>query len=262
VDATIILLVGVLLVVAGAGAVITGSVRRRNERKRRPPPPADLVSIVQGAVQAGIKAAPLVKDSIQSIVAWANVRRSTPAADLAEDGTITLLFSDIENSTVINARLGDDRWMKELRAHTKLVQQLVVRHDGHIVKSQGDGFMLAFKEPSQAVDFAIALQRALGKKRRGKEQLRVRVGIHTGRVISEDGDFFGENVAFAARVAQQADGGEILVSTAVVRAVESAGHERGPAGGSTFSSVFSSARDVELKGIEGTQRVHEVDWRA
>jgi class 3 adenylate cyclase len=253
VDATVILVVGALLLVVGCGAVIAGTLRRRNER-RRPPPRPDLASIVQGAVQAGIKAAPLVKDSIQSIVAWSNTRRSTPDADLADDGTITLLFSDIENSTVINARLGDDRWMKELRAHTKLVQELVVRHDGHIVKSQGDGFMLAFKQPTQAVACAVALQRALDRKRRGKERLRVRVGVHTGRAISEDGDFFGENVAFAARVAQEAKGGEILVSSAVMRAVEADGQDGSPA--------FTSARDVELKGIEGAQRLHGVDWRA
>jgi class 3 adenylate cyclase len=251
VDATVILIVGALLVVAGA-AVLATSLRRHNERKR-PPPPSDLVAIVQGAVQAGIKAAPLVKDSIQSIVAWTNARRSTPDADLADDGTITLLFSDIENSTAINARLGDQRWMKELRAHTKLVQDVVARHGGHIVKSQGDGFMVAFKEPAQAVRCAVALQRALDKKRRGKERLRVRVGIHTGRAISEDGDFFGENVAFAARVAQQADGGEILVSTAVARALDD--------GDSTGATATSVAREVELKGIEGVQRVHKVDWR-
>jgi class 3 adenylate cyclase len=253
VDATVIVVVGALLVLSGFGAVVAGSVRRRKE-SRRPPPPPDLVAMVQGAVQAGIRAAPVVKDSIQSMVAWANSRRSSPRTDLAPDGTITLLFSDIENSTVLNGRLGDDEWMKELRAHTKLVQTVVDSHDGHIVKSQGDGFMVAFKQPDRAVACAVALQRALHKQRRGKARLRVRVGIHTGRAISEDGDFFGENVTFAARVAQQAHGGEILASDAVKQAIDArAEHEAGV--------CFSTARDVELKGIEGTQRVYAIDWR-
>ena len=238
---------------SGFGAVVAGSVRRRKE-SRRPPPPPDLVAMVQGAVQAGIKAAPVVKDSIQSMVAWANSRRSSPRADLAPDGTITLLFSDIENSTVINGRLGDDGWMKELRAHTKLVQAVVDNHDGHIVKSQGDGFMVAFKQPDRAVTCAVALQRALHKQRRGKAQLRVRVGIHTGRAISEDGDFFGENVAFAARVAQHAHGGEILASDALKQAVDArAGREP--------EISFSAARDVELKGITSMQRIYTINWR-
>jgi adenylate cyclase len=252
-DATVLVVVGAVLLVSGVGALIAGSVRRRKER--RPPPPPDLVTIVQGAVEAGIKAAPIVKDSIQSIVAWASARRNSPPPDLAPDGTITLLFSDIENSTAINGRLGDERWMRELRAHTKLVQELAARHEGQIVKSQGDGFMVAFKHPSRAVGFAVALQRALARKRRGQERLRVRVGIHTGRAIREDGDFFGENVTFAARLTQQAEGGGILVSDAVRQAVEEG------ATGPDSAFVFAPAQEVELKGIGGTHRVHGVVWQ-
>lgn len=239
---------GAVLLLSVLGVVTARFVQRKKTRKR--PPASDLMALVQGVVQAGIQAAPVVKDSIQSIVSWANSVRPSQRADLAPDGTITLLFSDIEDSTAINARLGDDRWMHELRAHAKVVQNLVDDHDGHIVKSQGDGFMVAFKQPNRAVSCAVALQRALAKVPRGKEPLRVRIGIHTGRAISEDGDFFGESVAFAARVAQQARGSEILVSAVVKELTE---HDAG--------ALFSVPHDVELKGIRGVHRVFAIDWR-
>src|SRR5207248_7002516 len=158
-------------------------------------------------------------------------------------------FSDIEDSTAINARLGDDRWLDELRAHTKVVEKLVDKHDGHIVKSLGDGFMVDFPEPLPGVRCAIALQKAFDRPGRKREALRVRVGLHTGRAISDEGDYFGENVAFAARVAQQALGGEVLVSAAVKERVED-----------DAGLSFSQPRTVELKGIEGSHDIFRVDF--
>ena len=102
-------------------------------------------------------------------------------------------------------------------------------------------------EPLPGVQCAIALQKAFERPSRKREALRVRVGLHTGRAISEDGDYFGENVAFAARVAQQAVGGEVLVSAAVKERTEDE---------SSFS--FSAPRTIELKGIEGVHEIYRV----
>jgi class 3 adenylate cyclase len=191
----------------------------------------------------------VVKESFQSLMSLGeSVRATDLKSDLGPDGTVTLLFSDIEDSTAINARLGDDGWLDELRAHTKVVEKLVDKHDGHVVKSQGDGFMVAFPEPRSGVRCAIALQKALERPGRKREALRVRVGLHTGRAISEDGDYFGENVAFAARVAQCATGGEVLVSAAVKERTED-----------DASLSFSAPQTIELKGIAGTHDIFRVE---
>jgi adenylate cyclase len=197
------------------------AVKKRRARRRAAGKRGDVATLVIGAVQAGMQAtakarelAPQVKDSIQSIVTWVDASRPSVRSGIGADGTVTLLFSDIENSTAINARLGDAQWMDALRAHTKLVHAAVDTHRGQVVKSQGDGFMVAFRQPVEAVRCAIDVQRALHDEP-GGEPLRIRVGIHTGAAIKEDGDFFGANVAYAARVAQHARGGQILVSEAV-----------------------------------------------
>jgi len=248
VNPIVLVAVSVAVTLVVVAAVFFGVRKIRDARKPKPPPAPGWAKLVQGAVQAGVRArelAPAVKESWQSLMSMVDsVRASDLRSDLGPDGTITLLFSDIEDSTAINTRLGDERWLDELRAHAKLVNKLVDKHDGHVVKSQGDGFMVAFSEPLPAVRCAIDLQHALERPARKREPLQVRVGIHTGRAISEDGDYFGENVAFAARVAQQAAGGEILVSAAVKERV---------AGDDAVS--FSAPRPVELKGIDG---VHEV----
>ena len=119
---------------------------------------------------------------------------------------------------------------------------------GMEVKAQGDGFMLAFAEPAAALDCAVAIQRRLAERNAAGAEcpLRVRIGLHTGPAIRRGRDFFGRNVVIAARVAAQAVGGEILV-TEQLRAAADAPEAPAP-------------RDLSLKGLEGTQRVHAVAW--
>ena len=81
-----------------------------------------------------------------------------------------------------------------------------------MVKSQGDGFMVAFAQPDQAVRCSLDIQRSL---RREPNSFRVRIGIHMGKSVRRGDDLFGRNVAMAARVASEADGGEVLVSEVV-----------------------------------------------
>ena len=246
----IVALAGVGLLVIGL--VVSGAARRAIARRRPPPPTRQekAAAVIKSVIDAGTKAwelAPVVRDSMQSIVAWTDANRGLLRSNLAADGTVTLFFSDIEDSTAANARLGDEGWMDVLRHHTALVQQLVKAHKGNVVKSQGDGFMVAFKDPVAAVRCAMALQDGLDERAGSAEPLRVRIGVHTGEAISEGKDFLGANVAFAARVAQSAGGGEILVSQAVHdRVADADGIELRP------------ARVVELKGLPGTHQLFEV----
>jgi len=170
-----------------------------------------------------------------------------PAA--APDGTVTILFSDIEGSTALNERLGDVRWLELLRAHNRVVRDHVQACAGFEVKSQGDGFMIAFPSARRAIQCAREIQEAVARDLGDHPDgpIRVRIGLHTGEAIREESDFYGKNVVVAARIADEARGGEILASSVVKQLTESAGDVR-----------FENAREVELAGLVGTHPVYKV----
>lgn len=192
----------------------------------------------------------LLAASIEDLTRWTTEDRSAIDSLMAGDGTVTILFSDIEDSTALNDRLGDQEWVSLLATHDKLVRACVKRHGGHLVKSQGDGFMIVFSHPAAAVRAGIDIQDAIGSgshRKLRRTPIRVRVGIHAGTAIEKDGDYFGTNVAMAARVAAQADGGQILVSDDVRQALRE-----------VEDIVLVDFREAELKGLPGTHRLWEV----
>ena len=185
-----------------------------------------------------------------------SVRSSGEFADLVEvahgEGTFTIVFSDIEGSTSLAADAGDDAWMQMLERHNDIVRSQLSQHGGREVKSQGDGFMMSFGSARRAVDFAIAVQRELDGARRLDPQwpVRVRIGVHTGEAIeTADGDLFGRHVVTASRIADEADGGEILVS-GLVRALTEG----------RLELEYEPGYVVALKGL-GEVVVHRVSWR-
>ena len=95
-----------------------------------------------------------VRSSIEDLADWAEVERPD-LARLAPDGNVAILFSDIEESTALNERIGDRAWVRLISKHDKLIRRYVQSHRGHVVKSQGDGFMVAFAEPEQAVRCSV-----------------------------------------------------------------------------------------------------------
>jgi class 3 adenylate cyclase/tetratricopeptide (TPR) repeat protein len=196
-----------------------------------------------------------VTTSIDDMVSALEEERPDMRAHAAPDGTVAILFSDIEDSTVLTEKLGDEQWLEVLREHNAIFREQISRHDGYEVKSQGDGFMLSFPDPCEALECAIDVQRAFAERERdgSGESLHVRMGLHTGEVISEEGDYFGKNVILAARIAAQAMGGEILVSEEM-RDVVSSGDGNGLS--------FDDGRDLELKGLAGSHRVFRAEWAA
>jgi class 3 adenylate cyclase/tetratricopeptide (TPR) repeat protein len=169
------------------------------------------------------------------------------------EGTVTVLFTDVEGSTDLTTRRGDEAAQEILRAQRELVRQQVERHSGHEVKSLGDGFMVAFASARRAVACAVGIQRALAEHNRRQppdQQVRVRIGLNTGEVIQEEADLFGEAVNAAARIAAKAKGGQILVSE-------------------TLRGVMGRAKDVDLvdrgrfrlKGFPERWRLFEVVWQ-
>jgi class 3 adenylate cyclase/ketosteroid isomerase-like protein len=167
------------------------------------------------------------------------------STSVAADGTVTIVFTDIVDSTVTLSRLGDTAWVEMIRRHNKLLEQVTEAYGGTVVKMQGDGSMLSFASARRAVSCAQEIQQSIGRAFVDvSPPIRVRIGVHTGEAIQEADDFFGTTVHYAARVASQALGGEILVS-AIVRDLV-AGHS---------SLSFIESRGVELKGFEGRHRL-------
>ncbi len=188
--------------------------------------------------------------SIGDLVRWAEVERPELADLAGDDGCVAIWFCDIVGSTELNERLGDRRFVRFLAHHDALVARHVARHDGRVVKNQGDGYLVAFATAEAAVRCAIAVQRAIRRDRRS--QPWIRIGIHHGRVVTKDDDIFGRNVALAARVQTIADPGTIMVSEAVLAAV------------ADVPDLVERVEEpfvVELKGIRGEQVVAEVRWR-
>ncbi|HEY5639294.1 MAG TPA: protein kinase [Dehalococcoidia bacterium] len=191
-------------------------------------------------------------DIYTSIVAVADkVQEERPdiASHAAPDGTVTIMFSDIEGSTAMADRLGDKRFMEVLREHNAIIREHVQAHEGYEVKSEGDGFMVAFQSAAKAVQCAAAVQQALAERNESAEEpVRVRIGLHAGEVIKEGEDFFGRNVIMAARVASEARGGEVLAS-GVLKALLSG-----------LDVAWGEARTVELKGLSGEHEIWAVEW--
>jgi class 3 adenylate cyclase len=167
------------------------------------------------------------------------------------DGTVTIMFSDIAGYTAINDRLGDLAAHDLLNQHNRIVRDLLVTHRGYEVKSQGDGFMIAFSSAGRALRCAIAIQQAFEKYslEHPDEPVRVHLGLHTGEAVRDGDDFLGRTVIVASRLTSLAGPGEILVSS-LLRELAEPSHE----------FRFGPPREVSLKGVSVPQIISPVIW--
>lgn len=172
---------------------------------------------------------------------------SEVAAGMAPDGSVTIMFTDIQDSTSLMETLGEKRWLELLRWHDEQVTRQVVAYGGTVVKGEGDGFMLAFPASGSALACAIAIERALRPGWDGI-QAAARIGLHKGNAKAEGGDFFGRTVVVAARIASAAQGGEILASDVVREGLDD-----------IYS--FDGPRQLTLKGLVGEQVAYSLQWR-
>jgi class 3 adenylate cyclase len=188
----------------------------------------------------------LLTRSVDEIAEAVSESRPDLSATSAADGTVTIAFTDIEDSMRLNGFLGDRRWFEVLRAHNDVIQRVTGECGGTVVKGQGDGFMLAFASARRALTCAQAIQGSIADAFDAPGSLiRVRIGIHVGETVREADDFFGHAVAYAARIAATASGGEVVVSSLVHDLVAHTGEFE-----------FADAREVELKGIGGLQKAY------
>lgn len=158
-------------------------------------------------------------------------------------GTVTLMFTDIEDSTKMATRLGDEAWSSLIRHHDRTIDDIAARSGGVVVKTLGDGAMVAFNSTRDAVSAAREVQNAFQSAVDGTE-IRARIGLHVGDAVHTGDDYLGLAVNKAARIAAAARGGETLISDAVRMLL-------GDSAGLTFGEPF----DTELKGLPGTHTV-------
>ncbi|WP_170400492.1 nuclear transport factor 2 family protein [Ruegeria arenilitoris] len=164
-------------------------------------------------------------------------------------GIASIMFTDIADSSTIAQTIGDHLWNRAVRYHLENVEAEIDRTGGRMIKSLGDGTMSAFPTARSALEAAQSIQRKLHTEK-VEPRLRARIGIHTGDVLENDGDFFGTVVNKAARIASMCAPDEIRVSDATRIMVGS---------GARFS--FSDAATVPLKGLKGAHKIYKLDWQ-
>ncbi|MBO9449248.1 nuclear transport factor 2 family protein [Tropicibacter sp. R16_0] len=173
---------------------------------------------------------------------------STPV-DLAQTGMATIMFTDIAGSSALAETLGDARWSAAVQAHMKQVGDILEGHGGTLVKTLGDGTMSAFPSATAALTAASDLQQIISNST-AEPRLQIRIGLHTGDLVEQDGDMFGTVVNKAARVASIAAPGDICLSDATHIMVGGAPQFR-----------FSDPAQVHLKGLEGQHTTYRLEWR-
>ena len=180
---------------------------------------------------------------------------SEPAPAGAEapgaSGVCTILFTDVEGSTALTERLGDAKAREVLRNHERIVRDALKAHGGAEVKAMGDGFMASFSSATGALECAITMQKAFAAQddEHPETPIRVRIGLNAGEPIAEDEDMFGTAVIVAARIAAQAQGGEILASDVMRQLVAGKGF------------TFTDRGEIALKGFTGLMHLYQVQWQ-
>jgi len=193
---------------------------------------------------------------------WQHVLRSLNAKG-GERKRLTILFADIRNSTGLIDGLGDpELGMRRLQPVLDLMNEAVVRYEGVVNKSQGDGVMALFGAPQPHEDHAVrgclaALAMQDGVTHFGDPDLQIRVGVHTGEVVVqaiEHGiyqtyDAAGANVHLANRMEQLADAGTILISKETYNAAKQF-VEVEPLGLQTIRGIAAPIETFKLRGLQ------------
>jgi class 3 adenylate cyclase len=167
-----------------------------------------------------------------------------------EPGLRAILFTDIEGSTNLTQRLGDDGAMVVLRTHDRIVRGALSRFRGNEVKHTGDGLMASFASIVDAVRAAVEIQQEIASaSAAANTPLRIRIGIAAGEPVAEGKDLFGAAVQLAARLCAKASPEGVLVSSAVRDLALGKGIE------------FGRRSTLRLKGFDEPVRAYEVTWR-
>jgi len=165
---------------------------------------------------------------------------------------VTILFSDIKGSTRYFEKYGDVAGMAMIERHNRVLFPVIARNGGWVVKTIGDSIMASFADPVSAVKTAVEMQQTLETDRAGQmeddERIRIRIGVHSGLGLIKDNDIFGDVVNAAARIQDQTEADQILISQLLLEPAKQAGYQ---------CAHFGKA---ELKGKAEPIDVYAVAW--
>ena len=164
----------------------------------------------------------------------------------------TVLFTDMIGSTKLWERYGNIDGRLLINRHNKLIKPILARFKGKVVKSIGDSFLTVFNSADDAVRAAIAVQQTLAIEKyfNASFPIQLRIGIHTGEVILEDDDVYGDTVNVASRIEQMAKANQIMISEATFQTLKKQ---------KNFS--FKKFRPVRLKGKKKEIQLYQVHWQ-
>jgi len=161
---------------------------------------------------------------------------------------VTLLFTDLVDSTALLQRVGDERAQRVLYAHRQLLREAIAEHGGREVKWLGDGLLATFASVADGVRCAVTMAQRARRSVAG-ERLGLRVGLHVGEVLADEDDYVGTPVVLARRLCDRAAAGQILCSSVVTELL------RGRQG-----FAFRAVGPLALKGFADPVLGHEVEY--
>jgi len=167
-------------------------------------------------------------------------------ADVRE--TKSFMFTDIVDSSRLVELLGDESWGMLLSWHDRTLRRSFGVHRGTEVKHEGDGFFVAFASADAALHCAQDVQRSMSEHRREHGFApQIRIGVHTAEATSRAGDYLGQGVHAAARVASAGGAGEIIASAETLAAADE-------------DYKILEAGPVALKGLAQPMELARIDW--
>jgi len=165
-------------------------------------------------------------------------------------GTVTFVFSDIEGSTSLLKRLGDERYAQMLGTHRRIMRETFAAHHGQEIDTQGDAFFYSFPRARDAVAAAVEVQRAHEHEAWPEDvSVRLRLGLHTGEPAVGDEGYTGLDVVRASRIAAVGRGGQVLLSE-TTRAIV--------AGDLPEGVELHALGDQRLRDIDRPEPLHEL----
>ena len=165
-------------------------------------------------------------------------------------GFRAIMFTDLKDSTRMTLLYGDAKALHLMHVHNALIRNALNSSRGREVKHTGDGIMASFLSVSDAVECAIAIQKAFAayNQEHGETPLYVRIGLSAGEPIEEHGDLFGKSVQLAARLCSHAEPGRIVIDQIVLDQW------------SGKQLPVSDLGEVTPKGFDHAVSVYEVEW--
>jgi len=181
------------------------------------------------------------------------LRFLSPSRDIGRGGVVSRTFvcADVASFALLTQRLGDVRALDTIQRLLRIVLDEASARGGRDLEVRGDGFLLAFRSAPAAIRCSVAIQRALEIDRRehADHGVELRMAVHNGEVLRCGTRFFGRNLILAFRLLDQAEPGEILVSSPVRPFVPH-----------SWRYCLSVERRFQPRGLEGVVRFAHMDW--